>query len=360
MQEGWECKKCHNVYSPNTPFCLYCWFSQNKENDNKILNQINTEVINEPKEEKTEELVQTKKNLFTKKEIHINKDLTIEKVEIEIPKLNKLPDQPRSDKWPDTQIYLSSIAHAKERAITRKFKIPYILDSIVDLPIQPSKLVRTYFDYIKSNDIKYMLDSGAFSYMNNPKKSLILSDHIKQYCYYINEFDINDFIELDLDVFMSLDEVENLRKKVYLETHKKPIIVWHPERGYDYWKNMCKENEFVAIGGLVTSNTSCTPERIKELCEMCDEAHMYGTRVHGLGFTPLTLLNSHTLFFDTVDSTTWNFTKRGNSAVLNEKGEIEKVPNTRLLSAMDSQEEDLRVWAKFSTDYRGASRSVGG
>lgn len=56
--------------------------------------------------------------------------------------------------------------------------------------------------------------------MNRPKKSFNLKDHLKQYCYYINEFDLTNFIELDLDVFMSIEEVENIRKKIYLETHK--------------------------------------------------------------------------------------------------------------------------------------------
>jgi len=42
------------------------------------------------------------------------------------------------------------------------------------MPITPSKLVRNYFDYIKNNNIEYLLDSGAFTYMNNPKKDFNL------------------------------------------------------------------------------------------------------------------------------------------------------------------------------------------
>lgn len=290
-----------------------------------------------------------------------NKNLIIENINIEIPHLNKLPNTPLSNKWPDTKIFLGGIGHAKERAINRKFKIPYILDSIIDLPLHPSKLVRQYFDYIKSNNIEYLMDSGAYTYMANPKRSFNLKDHLKQYCYYINEFDLQNFIELDLDVFMSIEEVENIRKKIYLETHKQPIIVYHPERGHDYWLNMCKENDFVAIGGLVTNESANTPSRIKELSIMCDEAHMYKTKVHGLGFTPITLLNTQTMFFDTVDSTTWNLSRRGKSWGLNEKGQLIHIEKHEAILTSEIQEKDLEVWAIFSKNYKGSLRTtIGG
>jgi len=195
--------------------------------------------------------------------------------------------------------------------------------------------------------------------MVNPKKSIDLNEYVSRYCYYINEFDIKNFFELDLDIFLSLDEIENIRRKIYLETHKKPIIVFHDERGHDYWINMCKENEFVAIGGIASAKayTQADYDRFEVLC---DEAHTYGTLVHGLGFTPLTILNSHTMFFDTVDSTSWNFSKRGYAAKINEKGEMTKVELPFSYTTMESQENDLKVWAKFITDYRGGPRTQGG
>ena len=285
-----------------------------------------------------------------------NKNLIIENINVEIPCLNKTPNASLATKWPDTKIFLSGIGHAKERAINRKFKIPYILDSIMDLPTQPSKLVRQYFDYIQKNNIEYIMDSGAFTYLANPKKSFNLYEHLKQYCYYINEFDIKNFFELDLDAFMSIDEIENIRKKIYIETHKKPIIVYHPERGHDYWTQMCRENEYIAIGGLVTGNSVNNDKRYDELRILCEEAHNYNTKVHGLGFTPLALLNSRTMFFDSVDSTSWNCSKNGFSASINEKGELIKIELGYFFSSIEAQENDLEVWARFSTMYKGANK----
>lgn len=361
MEQGWQCIKCGNVYAPNTPFCLYCWF--NKDVPNKIIDQSLTAPITQNKISPidtqlqpidTNKITSTNNTSLTIEDLRSNKNLFLEQIHADIPVLDKKPIYPLPDKFPDTKIFIAGIGHSKERAINRKFIIPYILDSIIDFPVQPSKLVRQYFDYIKSNNIQYLLDSGAFSYMNQPKKSFNLQDHLKQYCYYINEFDLTNFIELDLDVFMSIEEVENIRKKIFLETHKQPIVVFHEGRGHDYWLKMCKENDYVAIGGLASKPETNTPQRQQILDDMCNEAHQYNTKVHGLGFTPLALLNSHTMFCDTVDSTSWNTTKHGKSTIINEKGELVKIPLIDSFSASESQEADLKAWTTFAINYKGA------
>lgn len=366
MELGWECPKCKNIYAPNTPFCLYCWFTNTNaiKNENEQIKDINFNIVEERKEKNTTQNNNNNNNnnvettkIENNSDILINKNLEIEKIEIEIPKLNKESTYSIPSKWPDTKIFLSGIGHAKERAINREFKIPYILDSVIDFPSKPSKLVTQYFEYIKLNNIEYLMDSGAYTYMANPKRSFNLKDHLKQYCYYINEFDLQNFIELDLDVFMSIEEIENIRRKIYLETHKQPIIVYHPERGHDYWINMCKENDFVAIGGLVTNESFNNQSRIQELSILCDEAHTYNTRVHGLGFTPLTLLNTKTMIFDTVDSTSWNLARCGRSWGLNEEEQLIQIERHEAILTSELQEKDLKIWAIFSQNYKGGPRA---
>jgi len=43
MEFGWECKKCHNIYAPYTPFCIYCWINNNNNNNN---NKAETPITN--------------------------------------------------------------------------------------------------------------------------------------------------------------------------------------------------------------------------------------------------------------------------------------------------------------------------
>ena len=63
------------------------------------------------------------------------------------------------------------------------------------------------------------------------------------------------------------------------------------------------------------------------------------------------------MFFDTVDSTSWNFNKRGFSAAINEKGELIKTDiSPKFFSAIEGQEEDLRIWSIFCTNYKGGPR----
>ena len=352
MQEGWECKKCHNVYSPGTPFCLYCWF--NKDNV-----QIPIETISTPIQVIATEPVPTQDQINSN---IIETDLSdteqkqiIQKIDIELPALNKEPNYPLPEKWPDTKIFLTSIGHAKERAIKRPFKIPYILDSIIDFPVRPSSLVYKYFEYVKTSGSEFLLDSGAFTLMRNKHKQYNLDELISKYCFYINEFDIQNFFELDLDELMPIEDVEELRKKIYLETHKMPILVWHKERNREYWTRMCKENDFIAIGGMAHKNSQKTAIDVDFYRELVDEAHTYNTKVHGLGFTPLEILNSHTMFFDTIDSTSWNGGRHGVSYII-EDDKIKKIP-LRDVFANESAEKDLETWAKFSEQYYGAMRT---
>jgi len=40
IQQGWECPKCHRIYSPNQSFCLYC-------NDKRVTYATGTSAIPE-------------------------------------------------------------------------------------------------------------------------------------------------------------------------------------------------------------------------------------------------------------------------------------------------------------------------
>jgi len=163
------------------------------------------------------------------------------------------------------------------------------------------------FVYIKGeekNISKYkmfLLDSGAFTFMNKNNGNVNWDDYIIKYANFINQFDVKYFFELDIDVIVGIKEVERLRAKLELLTNKKSIPVWHKSRGLEYWKQMCKDYEFVAIGGIVTQEIKRTEYDV--FYDLLKIAKQNNTKVHGLGFTNLQGLEKYKFY--SVDSTSW-------------------------------------------------------
>lgn len=166
-----------------------------------------------------------------------------------------------------------------------------------------------------NNCKEYLLDSGAFSFMNS-SKTVDFDDYIKKYINFINKYDVRLFFELDLDNILGYNKTLELRKILEFETGKKCIPVWHKSRGIKEWENLCKNYNYVAIGGIVTKELK--PEHYKYFPKMIKQAHSLGAKVHGLGFTSTSYFDK--IRFDSVDSTTWNVGgKFGNICVFNPK-----------------------------------------
>lgn len=155
----------------------------------------------------------------------------------------------------------------------------------------------------------FLLDSGAFTFMSGSHKGGCDWDkYVEEYAAFINRHDIKLFFELDIDSVVGLSEVERLRNKLECLTKKKPIPVWHKNRGKEYFVKMCEEYPYVAIGGIVTKEI---PRNIYEKAFpwFINEAHKRGTKIHALGYT--TIANLKKYHFDSVDSTAWLYGNRG-------------------------------------------------
>lgn len=147
----------------------------------------------------------------------------------------------------------------------------------------------------------FLLDSGAFSYMNGKQISKNDMDiYVKQYIHFINQYEIKYFFEIDVDTIFGLETVESWRKQIETQTGKKCIPVWHKQRGVDYWKQMCRDYDYIAIGGLVLGAKKQEYPSYKKLVEY---AAIRGIKVHGLGFTKTKILKEYPFY--SVDSSTW-------------------------------------------------------
>lgn len=210
--------------------------------------------------------------------------------------------------------------------------------------------------YLDKKIWNFMLDSGAFTFMEQKKQgvksaidsaSMQWDDYVRRYADFILEHDIDLFFELDIDMVVGLDRVHQLRDLLEQRTGKRSIPVWHKSRGLDNWKQVVKEYDCVAIGGIVSGEIR-RAER-KFFNPMCDIAHAHNARVHGLGLSPFERAGLPSYRFDSMDSTSWT---RGNRAghldIFTGTGmrKVLSPPGTRM-KARETAIHNFREWVKY-------------
>ena len=179
-----------------------------------------------------------------------------------------------------------------------KHQVPYILQTFYDMRKWDEARVKKLLSSTKM----FLLDSGAFTFMNSGKK-VDFDSYLTEYIAFINKYDIKYFFELDIEEIVGITKTQELTKRLERETGKQCIPVFHKIRGIEWWKQACKEYKYLAIGSTGFGNSKWTRERPDLLNKMIRYAHANGAIVHGLGYTSLANLNNTTVFFDTVDST---------------------------------------------------------
>lgn len=170
---------------------------------------------------------------------------------------------------------------------------PYILESFFYVDADTERLLPLFGDFL--------LDSGAFTFMQSSKSHVVWEDYIERYANFINKNHIEKFFELDIDSVVGYPKVLEYRSRLERLTNRRCIPVWHTSRGAAEFKKMCDEYDYVAIGGIVSKEIK--PEHYSVLPAMIKEAHSRKAKIHGLGFTALEWLPK--CHFDSVDSTAW-------------------------------------------------------
>lgn len=204
------------------------------------------------------------------------------------------------------KIHLASISTQFSSIL--KHKIPYVLETFYYLNQNKGKVATQIKENIHKFD-SFLLDSGAFTFMNNSKKSEINFDkYVENYANFINQYDVKYFFELDIDTVVGYKEVKRLRNKLEHLTNKQCIPVWHRSRGKDDWLDTIKNYNYVAVGGIVTKEIRKKEYYIFNW--LLNTAKFENTKVHGLGFTSLKLLNKYPFY--SVDSTNWTYGARFN------------------------------------------------
>lgn len=192
---------------------------------------------------------------------------------------------------------------------------------------------------------RFMLDSGAFTFMSSGKHPSIDS-YIERYIDFINQNDVHLFFEMDIDGLIGYEKVKQIRKRLERETGKQPIPVWHKRLGIDEFKRMADEYPYVAIGGIVSKEIK--PNDYRHFPWFIKEAHKRKAKIHGLGFTNLEGIRKY--HFDSVDSTAWTTGNRfgavysfnGKTMVKKGREENQRISDSRALAVHNFNE-----WVKF-------------
>ena len=174
---------------------------------------------------------------------------------------------------------------------------PFILESFYYMDENIEKLIPHFGDFL--------LDSGAFTFMQGRVGSPDFDDYTERYADFINRNKIDKFFELDIDSVVGYDRVKKIRARLERLTGKQSITIRHKSRGKNEYIGHCKEYPYVAIGGLVDGAKK--GEYARQLWKyfpwFINTAHENGAKIHALGFTSLDGIRKY--HFDSVDSTAW-------------------------------------------------------
>lgn len=199
--------------------------------------------------------------------------------------------------------------------------VPFVLESYC--------YIRDYqLPLIKSAEL-FILDSGAFTFMSNAKKAVVWEEYLQKYINFIKEYDVDHFIELDIDSIVGYEEVKRFRTILERETGKKCIPAWHKSRGLKEYRNLCENYDYIAIGGI---KDEIRPGNYKYFKQLTGIAKEYGTKVHGLG---LSCQKVEDYGFYSCDSTSWNAISRF--------GTIYKFDGEKIVSVKGSKNKNLKV-----------------
>lgn len=229
-------------------------------------------------------------------------------------------------------------------------------DFVRDVKLSEMSILESFY-YLRKNEEfmalakhfgSFLLDSGAFTFMTGAHKGAINWDeYVEEYARFINKHDIKLFFELDIDSVVGLQEVERLREKLEALTGRKPIPVWHKNRGKEYFIRMCENYPYVALGGIVTKEIP-RQKYEKGFPWFIKTAHLHHCKIHGLGYT--TILNLPKYHFDSVDSTAWLYGNRGGYLYKfnPSKGTMDQLhaDNARLKSR-EGAVNNFREWVKL-------------
>lgn len=195
----------------------------------------------------------------------------------------------------------------------KNFKILYdlgIRNFLMSYHYTQSKVLD--LEMFKSKGIKFLIDSGAYTYYHNEKfHSRTVEEweqHIVRYLDWAKRHKdiIFAIASLDIEALVGGKQVQEWNEKYFepfmLETGIPVCFVWHEGSTMMSWEQYCQRYPYVGLSWGTDTYDDGTGG-LKTGLKRLQVAEKYGTVVHGMAMTRTSLLTK--LPFYTVDSTTW-------------------------------------------------------
>jgi hypothetical protein len=192
----------------------------------------------------------------------------------------------------------------------------------------------------------FMLDSGAFSFINSQKAKISWDEYLEEYASYIGETHTEKYFELDIDLLVGYEKVKEYRARLEALTGVPSIPVWHRSRGREEFMRLCDEYPYVAVGGIAIKHIRL--DEYKYFTMLIQEAHKRNCKIHALGFTHLTEVRKY--HFDSVDSSSWTSGGRYGSVYRYSNGKMhlqKHRANTRVTDVHGIDSFNFREWVKY-------------
>jgi hypothetical protein len=161
----------------------------------------------------------------------------------------------------------------------------------------------------KYADMHLFIDSGAYTYMNDPKfQEFTIEQWEEQIVKYLSwaekhKESIFGMAELDLQYLVGIDKVQEWRRNYFepfmLRTGVPVCFIYHND-GMHIWEQMCERYPYVGFSSVSDDGNNRSKGDYKKMLSVAEK---YNAVVHGFGMTKTSLLPE--LPFYTVDSTSW-------------------------------------------------------
>lgn len=243
------------------------------------------------------------------------------------------------------KIYLAGANTRQSIELLKRYGNKYMLQTFYDI----RKMKQSTIKYALNTCDEFLLDSGAFTFMNSGKK-VHWKSYVDEYIDFINKYDIQQFFELDLYTLPDVGIEKTVKMRRYIEHHtgKKSIPVFHACMGMKMYRQLCEEYDYIGIGASGLTEECRWVKNTKLLKQMIKIANSYGTKVHGLGYTKLQNINKTEVPFYSVDSTSWLSGSRFGRVYTMRYGKIFYRDIRNIDSKeMNLGENNLRVWTKI-------------